>query len=473
MGHSNSKLCKKIILVILSFFICAWFFHWINGSQLYYKTVTDKQEKITGSIGELSEGVSATQDLLFHFDQASSLKVKFANYGRTLSGSLDIVLHNDQDNISYPPITIDVSKIREGDWFSVEIPYTTKDLNEKQGRIEFIGHSPPGEAPTVFYEENEKGTIQIGGKTLSGQICMELSGRHYYKLAAYYWLFVAIIAIALIFEMFYIEFCRRKGRKNAILKLEFIWKRYRFLIKQLVSRDFKTKYKRSVLGYLWSFLNPLLTALVQYLVFSTLFKSDIKNFPIYLLTGTIFFGFFSESVSQGMGAIIGNASLITKVYVPKWIYPVTKVCASATNFVISLVPLYIVALVTGCRPNFALLLLVFDILCLLLFSIGLAMVLSACNVFFRDTQYLWGVMSMVWMYATPLFYPESIIPEAYRSILKLNPLYHYVNFARVCIIDGVPPSLHTFAFCLGSAMVSLIIGCIIFKKTQNKFALYI
>lgn len=217
----------------------------------------------------------------------------------------------------------------------------------------------------------------------------------------------------------------------------------------------------------------MLTSLVQYMVFSTLFKSDIKNFPIYLLTGTIFFGFFSESVSQGLSAIVGNSSLITKVYVPKWIYPVTKVCASATNFIISLVPLYIVALFTGCRPNFALILLIFDIMCLLLFCIGLAMALSACNVFFRDIQYLWGVISMVWMYGTPLFYPETIIPEAYRSILKLNPLYHYVNFARTCIIDGVAPSLSTFAFCLGAAAVSLAIGCIIFKKTQNKFALYI
>ncbi len=473
MKYSSSRFYKKLIVMILSFFLCAWFFYWISGSQLRYETIIDKQEEITGSIGELSEGSTATQELLFNFDQVTALAFKFADYGRNLSGKLDIILHNETDNITYPSITVDVSQIKEGDWFLIDIPYMSSDLAGKKGNIEFIGHSPTGEAPTIFYAENGKGTIRVNEKTLSGQLCMIITGRHYYRLAEYYWLIITIGAAALAAGIIYIEFCRKHGRKNSILQLEIIWERYRFLIKQLVSRDFKTKYKRSVLGYLWSFLNPLLTSLVQYMVFSTLFKSDIKNFPIYLLTGTIFFGFFSEAVSQGLSAIVGNSSLITKVYVPKWIYPVTKVCASATNFIISLIPLYIVALITGCRPNFALILLIFDIICLLLFCIGLAMALSACNVFFRDIQYLWGVISMVWMYGTPLFYPETIIPEAYRSILKLNPLYHYVNFARTCIIDGVAPSLNTFAFCLGAAVISLVIGCIIFKKTQNKFALYI
>ena len=135
--------------------------------------------------------------------------------------------------------------------------------------------------------------------------------------------------------------CRmeKKGRTCLGLKLVHAFSRYRFLIQQLVSRDFKTKYKRSVLGIVWSFLNPLLTMLVQYVVFSTIFKSDIPNFPVYLLTGIVLFNFFSEACSMGITSILGNASLITKVYVPKYIYPVTRVLSSGINMLFSLVPL--------------------------------------------------------------------------------------------------------------------------------------
>lgn len=289
----------------------------------------------------------------------------------------------------------------------------------------------------------------------------------------YYWLWVILFWSIITIYILYSFWMEKRGKQTLGIYLKWVWKKYRFLIEQLVGRDFKTKYKRSILGYLWSFLNPLMTSLVQYLVFSTIFKADIEHFPAYLMTGTIFFGFFNEAVSQGMTAIVGNAALITKVYVPKWIYPVTKVCASATNFIISLIPLFIIAIFTGCRPSPALLLLIFDIICLLIFCIGMAMILSSCNVFFRDTQYLWSVVSVAWTYATPLFYPETIIPEANRWLLRLNPLYHYIKFARICIIDGVSPRINTYWYCILASMISLLIGCFVFKRTQKRFALYI
>ena len=160
-----------------------------------------------------------------------------------------------------------------------------------------------------------------------------------------------------------------------------VWCRYGFLIKQLVSRDFKTKYKRSVLGYLWSFLNPLMTMMVQYIVFSQLFRSNIENFPVYLLSGIVLFSFFTESVGQGLTAILANASLITKVYVPKYIYPVTKVVSSSINLFISLIPLMIVVLLTGQRITKAILLIPFPLICLLIFCIGMTFMLCTSEVY--------------------------------------------------------------------------------------------
>ena len=258
-----------------------------------------------------------------------------------------------------------------------------------------------------------------------------------------------------------------------ILILVSVWEKYRFLIKQLVARDFKTKYKRSILGYLWSFLNPLLTMAVQYIVFSTLFRSDIKNFPVYLLTGIILFNFFSEAVGQGLISIVANAALITKVYVPKYIYPSTKVISCAINLLISIIPLLIVTILTGTRITLAIFLLPFVLLCLLVFCIGMSLALSSAMVFFRDTQYLWGIACLIWTYATPLFYPESIIPDRFQFILKVNPMYYFVRFARTILIDGISPDPTLYAYCILSAALALVIGSFIFKKAQDKFVLFI
>lgn len=242
-------------------------------------------------------------------------------------------------------------------------------------------------------------------------------------------------------------------------------------MRQLVARDFKTKYKRSVLGVLWSFLNPLLTMMVQYIVFSTLFKSDIPNFRLYLLSGIVCFNFFSEATTMGLQSIVGNAALITKVYVPKYIYPVSRVFSSTINLLLSLIPLLAVMLLTGTPVRPAILLLPFGLLCLVTFCIGMGFILSAMMVFFRDTQFLWGVVSMLWMYATPIFYPESIIPAQYMVIYKCNPMYHIIRFVRIILIDGVSPEPKAYALCLIASFVPLVLGAVVFKKNQDKFIL--
>lgn len=260
---------------------------------------------------------------------------------------------------------------------------------------------------------------------------------------------------------------------NYILNAIAALKKYRFLISQMVSRDFKTKYKRSVLGVFWSFLNPLLTMSVYYFIFSTLFKTDIPNFAVYLMLGIVSFNFFNEACGMALTSIISNANLITKVYVPKYIYPLVRIISSGVNLIISLIPLIIIATLTGLNFHLSALLSIYFLICFVIFSLGLGLALSALMVFFRDMQFLWGVLSMIWMQASAVFYPESIIPDRFRFVFQLNPLYLFIKNIRICVLDGVPPEPVAYIICLAIALLMLFIGALVFKKTQDRFVLYL
>ncbi len=264
-----------------------------------------------------------------------------------------------------------------------------------------------------------------------------------------------------------------KQQMSYILNAVAALKKYRFLISQMVARDFKTKYKRSVLGVFWSFLNPLLTMSVYYFIFSTLFKSDVKNFAVYLMLGIVSFNFFNEACGMTLRAIVDNASLITKVYVPKYIYPLARIVSSAVNLLISLAPLIIIAALTGLEFHLSAFLSVYFLICLVIFSMGMSLMLSALMVFFRDIQFLWGILSMIWMQASAIFYPESILPDRFRIVLQINPLYHFIKNIRICVLDGVSPDPLNYLICLGIALFMLFIGACVFKKLQDRFVLYL
>lgn len=235
------------------------------------------------------------------------------------------------------------------------------------------------------------------------QLCIRLSGTRPSRAMLYYGIFAAVLVLFCAWESLFTARCAAAGRQNHLLRLQADVRRYGFLIEQLVRRNFNTKYRQSILGVLWSFLNPLLTMLVQYLVFSTLFRSAIDHFPVYLISGIIVFSFFTECVTLGMDAIVMNASLITKVAIPKLIFPFSRALSSLINFLISLLPLLLLMLLTGVRVSPALLLLPLMIALLFLFALGVTLVMATLNVFFRDTRFLWSVISLLWTYATPIF----------------------------------------------------------------------
>ncbi|MCD7999269.1 MAG: ABC transporter permease [Clostridiales bacterium] len=475
IGNMKKNLIKHGIILMLIYFTVVILFKWVCGTQLEYKMLIEKQFNSTNSIGELTEGTTVRQEYTSKADSLEVLSLSFATYGRVLDGQVSITVSNLTDGISYPVINVNANELTDS-WRDIPIPFEISDIKGKRIAIDIEGHSPANMAPTLYYSEEvsvPSTDLFVNGQKINGELSLVKSGIYYYPLRFWYWPAVFVIAILLFCGFIYLNYCKWTGKKNRILILQSIWIRYKFLIKQLVARDFKIKYKRSILGYLWSFLNPLLTMVVQYIVFSTIFRSDIKNFPVYLLSGVVFFSFFTEAVSQGLTSIVGNASLITKVYVPKYIYPVTKVISSSINLFISLIPLLLLAIFTGAPINQTVILLVVPIACMLIFCMGLSLLLSSAMVFFRDTQYLWNVISLAWMYATPLFYPESILPDNFKVILKINPIYYIVSFVRSILIDGISPEPIKYIYCIAFSLGMLLIGSLAFKRNQNKFVLYI
>ena len=249
--------------------------------------------------------------------------------------------------------------------------------------------------------------------------------------------------------------------------------RYGFLLEQLVKRNFNTKYRQSVLGVLWSFLNPLLTMAVQYVVFSTLFQSDISHFPVYLLSGIILFNFFNECVTLGMDSIVLNGPLITKVAMPKMIYPLSRSLSSLINLVISFLPLALVMLLSGTPLTPALLLVPLAAALTFLFALGMSLILCTLNVFFRDTRFLWSVVSLLWTYATPIFYPITIIPAAWQPVFRLNPMFQLIDLMRTIVIGGACPTWGQLGVCLACAVIPLALGVCIFRRNEDKFVFHL
>ena len=249
-------------------------------------------------------------------------------------------------------------------------------------------------------------------------------------------------------------------------------KKYRFLIQDLVTKDIKTKYRRSVLGVIWSVLNPLLMMLVLTAVFANIFRFDIQDFPIYYLTGSLIFNFVSEATSFSLTAILGASGIIKKVYIPKYIFPLEKCLFAFVNMLFSFIAVIIVFIILQITPHWTIVLFPIPMIYTLIFSMGLGLMLSALNIFFRDTTHLWGVFVTAWMYLTPLFYPMSILPECMVSFVKLNPLYYYVEYFRDVMIYGTLPSFEDNMICITFSLVTLLIGLVVFKKKQDKFILY-
>ena len=261
--------------------------------------------------------------------------------------------------------------------------------------------------------------------------------------------------------------------------------RFKDLLLLLVQRDIKLKYRRSFLGYLWSILNPLLSMVVMAIVFTNIFRNRIDNYPVYLICGNILFSFMRESSTQAMSSVIDSASLLKKTYVPKYVFTLSKVTSCFINFVFSLGALLIVMIATKVPFRWHNLLIFIPITELYVFCIGLGLFLGAITVFFRDMKNLWNVITLAWMYLTPIFYSlESFydgdpmrLAVIGLFIRRFNPMYMYIQQFRAMIMNytpvwEVPTFVLVYRGAIAAAMM-LLVGIFTFNRTKEKFILYI
>ena len=249
-------------------------------------------------------------------------------------------------------------------------------------------------------------------------------------------------------------------------------KRQKFLFEELVKRDFKEKYKRTVLGMWWSVLSPLLQLLVMRVVFSSFFGPDIPHYTIYLFCGNLVYNYFKDSTTGGMSSLMQNRDIISKVNVPKYLFLLSKNVSSLIKFALTLAVFLLFVLADGLRfgPHF--LALAFPILCLIVFNVGVGLVLSALFVFFRDIHYLYDIFTLLLMYVSAIFYNVDICPPLLQRLFLCNPVYCYIKYFRVVVLDGHLPSPAFHLLCAAYAAAMAAIGGWIYKKYNHQFLYY-
>lgn len=250
-------------------------------------------------------------------------------------------------------------------------------------------------------------------------------------------------------------------------------KKNRFLFEELVKRDFKKKYKRTVLGMLWSVLAPLMQLLVMKIVFTQFFGRNMEHYTTYLFCGTLVFAYFNESTSQGMSSLMSNSSIFTKVNVPKYLFLFSKNIQTLINFGLTLLVFFFLCILDGVTFTWLFLLLVYPICCLVLFNIGVGLILSALFVFFRDIQYLWTIFTQLLMYMSAIFYTIDQYSETVQCLFLLNPIYLFIRYFRKIVIDGTVPSVEFHLLMMLYTVAALGIGCLIYKKNNTKFLYYV
>lgn len=248
---------------------------------------------------------------------------------------------------------------------------------------------------------------------------------------------------------------------------------HRFLFEELVKRDFKKKYKRTVLGILWSILAPLMQLLVMALVFTQFFGRNTPHYIIYIFCGNVVFSYFSEATGQGMQSLMGNAGIFTKVNVPKYLFLFSKNVQTFINFFITLIILFVFCLVDQTPITWKIICLIYPVVCLVLFNIGVGLILSAMFVFFRDIQYLWGIFTHLLMYMSAIFYPLDGYSYTVQCAFLLNPVYLFIRYFRKILIDATIPTIWFHLLMFADVIIVLGIGCWMYKKYNTKFLYYV
>lgn len=477
----TKTISKRILIWTLCIAVLSGVFYWVVRDDWNLSFVSTEPLTASGLIPPGAEGNnSIEQRFEMEADRLETLSLLPGRLRRDISGTVLLTLEDasgkalrslsleaaelafdEMNDIAFSPAV----ECRRGETFLLRLEPGDTGVSFQYGKTASAGKFEVQAADT--------GRLTVGGTPFEGRLVMAMRGWNVLGLSWLSWALWGLVYAAGLVWMLQTEKARKTGENNLFFRVSDTWSRYSYLLKLLVSRDFRIKYQASVFGVLWSFLNPLLTMFVYMFVFSTIFRSNIEQFPVYLITGIILFNYFSESTSLSLISVVANRALITKVYMPKMLYPLAKVLSSAINLLISFIPMFIVMLVMGVPFHKSLLLLPLVVFFLVAFCLGMSLILSTMNVFFRDTQFLWSILITIWNFLTPIFYPETIIPAAFRTIYHLNPLYQIVYFTRSITLGGVSPTPVSYLYCFLISFVPLLLGLWIFRRNQDRFVLYL
>ena len=250
-------------------------------------------------------------------------------------------------------------------------------------------------------------------------------------------------------------------------------KKNQFMLEELIKRDFKQKYKRTVLGMFWSILNPLLTLLVMRLVFTNFFGRSVQYYTTYIFAGNLMFSYFKEQTSGGMNSLMANANIFTKINVPKYLFLLSKSASAVINFGLTLIVFFVFVLIDGVPFHWTVFAMIYPILMLTIFNLGVGMILSAMFVFFRDVGYLYEIFTLLLMYMSAIFYQVDNFPRWIQRVFLMNPVYVAIKYVRVVVIDGNLPSLLFHFLLLLYALVAIGLGALIYKKYNHRFLYYV
>lgn len=249
--------------------------------------------------------------------------------------------------------------------------------------------------------------------------------------------------------------------------------RFRELIWALAVKELRVRYKRSVLGFLWALLNPLMMMIILTLVFGSIMRFSIDHYAIFLLSMLLPWTFFSQALAYSVESVVGNAQLLKKVRVPKLVFPMAAVVANIINFLLSLVPLALLIAVLRFPLHWTWIYLPIPMLGLFLFTLGSAFFFAAINVFFRDVSHIVQILLSAWFYASPIIYSLDFIPKKYHIFFRLNPMLYVLNGFRLSIYYGLLPTLPSVAMSLACGIVALVIGFALFQHYQDRFVFYV
>lgn len=250
------------------------------------------------------------------------------------------------------------------------------------------------------------------------------------------------------------------------------YKKYGFLFQELVHRDFIKKYKRTALGMGWSVLSPLLQLLVMRIMLTRFFATGIEHYTTFLFAGNIVFNYYNESTNAGMTALSENAGIISKVNVPKYMFVFSKNISSLITFLLTVVVFFVLAVFDGIQFTWKIVFLVYPIICLVLFNIGLGLVLSACYTFFRDLQYLYSIFTFLLMYMSAVFYNIDGYSEFAQNLFLLNPVYLFIRYFRKIVIEQMIPTLWFHLLMAADVVIVLLLGFHMYKKYNHDFLYY-